>query len=368
MQILLENIVKINFLDGVIVEIDNKAPDIDYRVVFTDLETNNIDYSVNLKPGMWGKPNKKYFVNWNIQVFINETKKIVDYTIDLYNQPVLISMESSALGDSIAWFPYLDDFQKKHNCNLIVTTYWNKLFDRRYSNITFKEPGQNLSNYFAWYRIGVYDGDYNRNKVDWRTIPLQKISSDILGIDYVEKKPLLNYYGTPNENRFKRLISFSPNSTMQAKLWNLPGAWSDLNIKLNTFLQYQMIQVGKEKNIVSGDNIIDGTTDSIITTIDNISNSDFFIGLSSGLSWLAWALGKKVVMISGFSGPMHEFQSDVIRIINKSVCNSCINKTEYVFDRGWDWCPAKNDFICTKKITVENVFNEILFLIQNKNI
>ena len=359
--------IKINFLDGPYVEIMDVGLSEDFTVIFTDLDTNLVEFVINLKNGHWAKADKKYFLNWNIKIFKNDVL-LVDYNLDLKNRPVLISLESSALGDSIAWFPYLDDFQKKHNCELVVTTYWNKLFDKRYPNITFKEPGQNLSNYFAWYRVGVYDGDTNRNKVDWRINPLQKISSDILGIDYVEKKPLLNYYGTPNENRFKRLISFSPNSTMQAKLWNLSDAWSNLNIKLNTILQYQMIQVGKEKNIVSGDNIIDGTTDSIFTTIDNIANSDFFIGLSSGLSWLAWTLGKKVVMISGFSGPMHEFQSDVIRIINKNVCNSCINKTEYIFDRGWDWCPAKNDFICTKKITVESVFNEILFLIQNKKI
>jgi autotransporter strand-loop-strand O-heptosyltransferase len=30
-----------------------------------------------------------------------------------------------------------------------------------------------------------------------------------------------------------------------------------------------------------------------------LRHADFFIGLSSGLSWLAWAVGTPVVMISG---------------------------------------------------------------------
>jgi hypothetical protein len=33
-----------------------------------------------------------------------------------------------------------------------------------------------------------------------------------------------------------------------------------------------------------------------------------FIGLSSGLSWLAWALNKEVIMISNFTNEEHEFK------------------------------------------------------------
>jgi ADP-heptose:LPS heptosyltransferase len=39
-----------------------------------------------------------------------------------------------------------------------------------------------------------------------------------------------------------------------------------------------------------------------------ISNSEFFIGLSSGLSWLAWTLNKEVIMISNFTEENHEFK------------------------------------------------------------
>jgi hypothetical protein len=38
-----------------------------------------------------------------------------------------------------------------------------------------------------------------------------------------------------------------------------------------------------------------------------IKHAEFFIGLSSGLSWLAWAVGTPVVMISGFTHPTNEF-------------------------------------------------------------
>ncbi|MEB3037479.1 glycosyltransferase family 9 protein, partial [Capnocytophaga ochracea] len=37
-----------------------------------------------------------------------------------------------------------------------------------------------------------------------------------------------------------------------------------------------------------------------------LRHADFFVGLSSGLSWLAWAMGTPVVMISGFTSATNE--------------------------------------------------------------
>ena len=45
-----------------------------------------------------------------------------------------------------------------------------------------------------------------------------------------------------------------------------------------------------------------------------------FVGLSSGLSWLAWAAGCPVVMISGFTHPTNEFATPY-RVINWHACN-----------------------------------------------
>lgn len=38
-----------------------------------------------------------------------------------------------------------------------------------------------------------------------------------------------------------------------------------------------------------------------------LHHASFFIGLSSGLSWLAWATHIPVVLISGFTLPVSEF-------------------------------------------------------------
>jgi autotransporter strand-loop-strand O-heptosyltransferase len=104
--------------------------------------------------------------------------------------------------------------------------------------------------------------------------------------------------------------------------------------------------------------------------MDVIHHSEFFIGLSSGLSWLAWALNKKVVMISNFTDDNHEFEC--IRITNKSVCHGCWNKPEYKFDKGdWNWCPVHKgtdrQFECHTSITAEQVIDQIKHLIPGKS-
>ena len=108
---------------------------------------------------------------------------------------------------------------------------------------------------------------------------------------------------------------------------------------------------------------------SLEDTINHIEHSEFFIGLSSGLSWLAHALGKKVCMISNFSEDWHEFDLNdptYKRITNKSVCHGCwnlVNKGISFDHKDWYWCPkhkgTERQFECHTSITPDMVFNEI---------
>jgi autotransporter strand-loop-strand O-heptosyltransferase len=105
---------------------------------------------------------------------------------------------------------------------------------------------------------------------------------------------------------------------------------------------------------------------SIEEAMGLISGSEFFIGISSGLSWLAWTLGKKVVMISGFTEEYNEFTTNCVRIINRSVCHGCWNRTKY--DPGdWNFCPDHKgtfrQFECTKSISGKYVVEKIKELI-----
>ena len=90
-----------------------------------------------------------------------------------------------------------------------------------------------------------------------------------------------------------------------------------------------------------------------------LKHAEFFVGLSSGLSWLAWAAGIPVVLISGFTHPTNEFETPY-RVINYHACNSCWNDVRVRFDhKDFLWCPRHRDtprqFECTRLITAEQV-------------
>ena len=52
----------------------------------------------------------------------------------------------------------------------------------------------------------------------------------------------------------------------------------------------------------------------ILNRAQTLLDAEFFIGVSSGLSWLSWALDTHVVMISDVTPINHEFQSNITRI------------------------------------------------------
>jgi autotransporter strand-loop-strand O-heptosyltransferase len=91
-------------------------------------------------------------------------------------------------------------------------------------------------------------------------------------------------------------------------------------------------------------------------------NAQAFIGIGSGLSWLAWALNTPVVMISGFSEAYSEFE-DCERITSpQNKCSGCFNRLR--LDGGdWEWCPDHKDsdrmYECTKSITPNIVIDAI---------
>jgi autotransporter strand-loop-strand O-heptosyltransferase len=149
------------------------------------------------------------------------------------------------------------------------------------------------------------------------------------------------------------------------KLWNNPTGWLELTKYLSN-KGYKIINISKDGEQIEGVKNIDD--DSMENTKNVIFHSEFVIGLSSGLSWLSWALGKHVVMISNFTEPDHEFTINCTRITNPSVCNGCWNNPKFTFDKGdWYWCPehkgTERQFECHKSITADMVINQIQHLL-----
>jgi autotransporter strand-loop-strand O-heptosyltransferase len=357
--------IKCHFIDGAFIEITgDEKNDKKYLVKFINDDTGKIEYQTILEINRWAKTAKKYFVNWKIQVVEND-KLIFEHKIDFKNKNVLIELCSSSLGDTLAWFPAIDEFQKKFNCNVYCSTFLNNLFKDNYKNLKFVNPGDGIEDIYAQYRIGwFYDGDsinYDLNPYDFKKFHLQDTAFQVLGIPFVEKRPKLN---VPVKDK-KNQVCIGIHSTAQSKYWNNENGWQHVVDYLNS-KNYDVLLITKEHNGWMGNKILNGVIDktgnfSLQDRIDQLAESKLFIGLGSGLSWLAWSTGIDTILISGFSEPYAEFKATE-RIINENVCHGCFNNVK-LDPSDWNWCPSfKNtdkQFICTKEISPTQVIDAI---------
>ena len=331
-----------------------------FEIKFFD-EYGVCHYHNKTKANHWFKLNREYFTKWNTKVW-EEGTLIYDDTLNYKGKKVFISFDSGSLGDTIAWIPYVLEFKKKHECDVVVSTHKNFLFEKVYPELEFVKPGSTVNGIHGMYVIGWF---YNPDKEPEmpNTIPLQQAATNILGLDYTEILPRIDYEigERPYEQKY---VSIATNSTSGCKFWTKEG-WQGLIDHLHS-LGYKVINVSKEKNPFNNAEQISDT--SMENTMNVIHHSEFFIGLSSGLSWLAWGMGKHVVMISNFTEPDHEFTTNCTRIAKLDVCNGCWNSPIYKFDKGdWDWCPVhkgtKRQFECHKTITSKMVIDQIQHLL-----
>jgi autotransporter strand-loop-strand O-heptosyltransferase len=352
-----------HFIEQPFLEIRGNS-DSNFLVKFFD-ENGECAYVNTIQANHWVKLTRKYYTKWTVKVWENGEKLIYNKELSYKNQRVYIAFDSKSLGDTISWIPYALEFQKKHECKVIVSTFWNKLFKKSYPELEFIEPGESAQGILGMYKLGwFYDDAYEIELPN--TIPLQKTATNILGLDFKETKPRI-YHEAQEKPIEGKYVTIATNSTAGLKFWTRDG-WQEL---VNYLIEngYQVVNVSKEDNPFRGVQKLRDT--SIENTMNYIHHSEFFIGLSSGLSWLAWGMGKNVVMISNFTEDNHEFVSNCVRITNKKVCNGCWNNPELKFDRGdWNWCPlhknTERQFECHTSIKASDVIEKMSLLLNDR--
>lgn len=286
---------------------------------------------------------------------------------------ILINLTSNSLGDTISSIPCIDYFIRKNSEDMVylkINPNYESLFNISYPNIVFYKEGITYDK--------KIDLTYNFN------LPIQTGFAKQLGFqDWKYIRPKIDFEKKERPIKSK-YVSINIHSTSQLKYWNhslgkksqlFSPNWADLSKKLRK-VGYTPVVIEKDEmfGIEPFRNGMPSSSNNKIgmefsDVINHIYHSEFFIGLSSGLSWVAHALGKKVCMISNFSEDWNEFDlstSDYIRITNKTVCNSCwnlINK-EFKFDPSdWYWCPKHKDtprqFECHTSISPDMVFDRI---------
>ena len=299
----------------------------------------------------------------------------------LKNKVVYISLNTRALGDTLAWFPYIEEFRLKHGCFvrcLFKNSEFIDLFKNNYPSIEFlgKEYiGGNKKEKLDYFKLPLeahnsiaYNVGFNWNDVR-KQIPLQKVASDTLGLIYKERRPKIVYDKLPPPVDGKYVCIAVHSTGGQLKYWNYPSGW-EIVVRHLRHKGYKVlvIDLNEEQNYDGYENIIPSNAMNRTGRIplkvraSDLHNCSFFIGTGSGLAWLAWAVGKPVIMVHGMTEDWYEFQNKCVHVQNKEVCHGCWHNHKLDL-RDWSACPehraTERMFECTKMITPPMVFKAI---------
>lgn len=339
-----------------------------WRVQLRDLDTGNILFQTVIKTGRVNS-SKRFYVRFRIEVW-QKDECFLSHDYSAADREVLIQFPVGTLGDTMGWFPYAVKFKQRHGCKLTcgMAEKLIPLLRDAYPDITFVNHEEiKPERFYATYSMGLFfdDKECIYQPCDFRYVGLHRTAGYILGVDPTEVPPIIKL---EDESRpiAEPYVCIAVQSTTQAKYWNNPSGWHEI-VRFLKDAGYRVICIDQKP--VHGTGLVwnhipngaeDQTGDRPLTERARwLRHADFFVGLSSGLSWLAWGAGTPVVMISGFTHPLNEFTTPY-RVVNYHTCNGCWNDPHLRFDhKDFLWCPRQKDtprqFECTRLITVDHV-------------
>ncbi|WP_321782754.1 autotransporter strand-loop-strand O-heptosyltransferase [Paraburkholderia sp. J94] len=366
-----------------------QVPRAGWRVRLHDLDTGNLVFDAEAGAGEIVASRRKYFVRFLLEVF-DGARRVFEHRYDAAGQHVRMVIGSGALGDAIAWVPAIEAFRQRHGCtvSVVMRPYLHALFEAGYPALRFVsettaqhaadngEAGRGTDATFATfstyatYRVGCYSpyADRDHQPTDPRVSSLQDFASYMLGVDAIERRPNV-VVAQPARTIAEPYVCVAAQASTQCKYWNHPDGWRTLVAHLNT-RGYRVLCIDRDREYgLPGalNTMPEGAEDytgerPLQERASLLAHAAGFVGLGSGLSWLAWAVGAPVTMISGFSHPHTEFRTPW-RVINFHACNSCANDTRVEFDGDFGWCPRHAHdamrYQCTTAITAAHVIRVV---------
>ncbi|MBR1647611.1 MAG: autotransporter strand-loop-strand O-heptosyltransferase [Selenomonadaceae bacterium] len=317
---------------------------------------------------------EKYFIRWQVEVF-RDDEKIFAHALDFEGQDVLINSQTKALGDNLSFLPAVDELRRRHRCNvsLRLPKYLREFAAHVYPEINLVDAAD--YEHYATYSPNFIRSNVPINPIDARDGSIPEVFGAIFGIEHFTPEKIFKPTAPPVTD--KPYVCIGVQASIPEKSWLYPNGW-DIVVDYLKSLGYRVFCIDKEKNlrdekfsVSKPEGAEDFTGDfSIMERANMLYHAKFFVGLSSGLAWLADAVNCPVVMICGFSQDWSEFHTPW-RVVNRLVCNACINNL-----RNSDFwnkiCILHNgtprEFECQKKISPRQVVDAIERLIIEKNL
>jgi len=238
---------------------------------------------------------------------------------------VLLHLDSFCLGDTICFSAYLDRFISYHRPRRVtISTFFPELLSTQHHSAAITSayrqegyPEEIQADVLV--TVGYDKGslDHTLGGMSWAAKSCMQLRQDTpIGRPWVTRRWRQKVPGK---------ISIAPGSLKKMARWEWGGSlgWQRVVGSLS--------EMGFTVHSVSYENDINLTglagnhhsNPDLTAALDHILESGLFIGLSSGLAWLAWAYGVPVVMISGFTKEHNEFPC--WRVTEQRACTGCFN-------------------------------------------
>lgn len=340
------------------------------RVRLVDEESGCLLHDSTPKAGARIASTKKYRVKYRLEIGTDKGELLFTHRMRLDNQHVLVQMPlQGAIGDSIAWFSMCDRFRQQTGCllHVLMPPHISVLFQDQYPKIQFetRDSAGSLRPYATFYLGLFFGGDEDWQPYDFRLLGLAETAGSILGVENLDEiPPKVKDTGTAHIE--EPYVCIGVQASSHAKHWCRPDGWRTV-AKALVDSGYRVLCIDRERDVGAGNvwhSIPNGVEDwtgnrPLQERVDLLLHAKCFIGLSSGLSWLAWCCGIPVVRISGICAPWGEFQTPY-NVQCRHTCHGCWNDTRYEFDHhDFMWCPKHRDtpreYECTKFIGPEMV-------------
>lgn len=356
---------RLDFNDGLRLEVPAGA----FHVRISDADSEKIAFDEDVSETLLQSA-EKFYVHWQIDVFL-EGNLCFSHLFDPSGYQVFFLNMCRGLGDALAMLPYLRAFRETFGAK--VSCYLPEplrgVAQRLLPEIELRDDWP--EDCYATFYFSVPVNAPALSPEDGRLVPMEALGHLICGIPQPRQMPV---WPAGKRRIAEPYVCIGVQASSPAKGWLYPGGWECVVTALHE-AGYRVLCIDKEREMEQYGITVrmpEGAEDftgphPLEERAELLVHASFFIGLGSGLSWLAHTLGCPVVMICGFTEAWYEFQTPY-RVYNRLVCHGCFNdRTNLYLDNPCSRHPRTSPRLleCQKTITPRMVLDAIRRLQQD---
>ncbi len=349
-----------------------QVPEGNWHVIIGDYDSGLVFYDSDVSEVVLISV-EKYYIHWQVEVY-RDGELVFGHVFDPAGQKICLAVTTKMLGDMLTFLPYIPVVRDYYQAEVYVFIQDNMhdickrlLPDVRLSNTVEEDT-------YATYLLASGLNRWGWTPIDGRMIPMTQTGQLVLGLP--EPAPKLTWPAVPRLIE-EPYVCIGVQASSAIKGWHYPHGWDEVTEYLKS-QGYRVLCIDRDKRVAAEEpeysvEMPEGAEDftgnrPLTERADMLSHAEFFVGLGSGLSWLAYTVDCPVVMIGGFSMYWTEFPTPY-RVYNRLVCNGCYNdlRSNWQADPCVRQKKGTEDYLkCSKMITPYMVIQAIDRVIRDR--